>query len=117
MLVKPRDVERLAGPIEAEGTSAFARHHAKAFRLVESVNPVQRRELEPRLAGVGIELQRSGTNDCVIGDELPGFEIALDAFVLHELDVAEVREALTADRITRGIDANLDVDAGQSRIA
>ena len=33
--------------------------------------------------------------------------------VLHELHVAEVREALAADRVARGVDADLDVDAGQ----
>ena len=73
----------------------------------------ERGELQARLAGVGVELERSGADDGVIGDELRGFEIALDALVLHELHVAEVREALAADRVARRVDADLDVDAGQ----
>ena len=74
------------------------------MRGVELVDAVERGELQAGLAGVGVELERPGANDRVIGDQLGRFEIALDAFVLHELDVAEIREALAADRIVRGVD-------------
>ena len=67
----------------------------------------------PVLPGSAIELERPGADDGVIGHELGGFEIALDAGVLHELHVAEVREALAADRVARRVDADVDVDAGQ----
>ena len=67
----------------------------------------------PVLPGIGVERQRAGPDDGVIGDQLGGFEVALDARVLHELHVAEVREALAADRVARRVDADLDVDAGE----
>jgi hypothetical protein len=37
----------------------------------------------------------------------------LDLRVLHRLHVAEVGEAFAADRVARGVDAGLDVDAGE----
>ena len=40
-------------------------------------------------------------------------QVALDHGVLHELDVAEVREALAPHRVGRGVDADLDLDAGE----
>ncbi len=113
VLVVPRDIEGLAVPFEPERPAPFARDHAKALRIVKGVDPVERRQLEPRPAGIGIELERSRTDDRVIGDELRGLEISLDTLILHELDIAEVREALAADRVARGIDADLDVDARQ----
>ena len=113
VLVVPGDVERLAVAFEAERPAAFARHHAKALARVELVDPVERRQLQAGLAGIGVELQRAGADHRVIGDQLGGFEIALDARVLHELHVAEIREALAADRVARRVDADLDVDAGQ----
>ena len=73
----------------------------------------ERRELEAGAPRVGIELQRPGADDGAIGHDLGGLEIALDAGVLHELHVAEVREALTANRVARGVDADGDIDAGQ----
>ena len=114
VLVVPRDVEGLAVPFEPERPSAFARHDAKTLRLRRaSLIRFERRQLQSRLAGVGVELERSGADDRVIGDQLRGFEIPLDALVLHELHVAEVREPLAADRVARRVDADLDVDAGQ----
>ena len=44
-------------------------------------------------------------------DELRRLEVSLDARVLHELHVAEIREALAANRVARCIDADFDVDA------
>ena len=49
----------------------------------------------------------------MIGHDFRGFEVALDARVLHELHVAEVGETFTANRVARRIDADGDVDAGQ----
>ena len=114
VLVVPGNIERLAVALEPEGSPAFAGDDAEAFRCIESVDAVERGELETGLAGVGVEGERPGADDRVIGHDLRGFEVALDARVLHELDVAEVGETLAANRITRRIDdADGNVDAGQ----
>ncbi len=113
VLVVPGNVERLAIALEPERAPAFARDDAEALRCVESVDAVERGELETSLAGVGVERERSGADDRVIGYHFRGFEVALDAGVLHELHVPEVGEALTANRIARRIDADGDIDAGQ----
>ena len=113
VLVVPGDVERLAVTFESERPPAFARHDTKAFRRVELVDPVQRRKLQAGPAWIGVELQRTRTDDRVIGDQLRGFEIALDALIVHELDIAEVCESLASNRVARRIDAHLDVDASQ----
>src|SRR5690606_10739398 len=104
MPVVPRRVERLAVALEAEGTSALARDNAEAVTRVEVVDAGQGRQLEPRVARVVVEGQRSGADDRVIRDAPRDFEISLDRRILDELHVAEVRESLAADRIARRVD-------------
>ena len=113
VLVVPRDVERLAVALEAERPAAFAGDDAEALRRVELVDPVERRQLQAALSGVRVEAQRPGADHRVVGDLLGGFEVVLDLRILHRLHVAEVGEALAADRIARGVDAGLDVDPGE----
>jgi hypothetical protein len=113
MFVVPGDEQGLAISIEAERASAFAGHDANPFGGIEVVDTAQRGQLQAGFAGIGVELQRACPDNGVIGHELRGFEIPLDARVLHELHVAEVGETLTTDRVAGRIDADLDVDAGQ----
>src|SRR5438046_529497 len=68
------------------------------------------RYFESGLTGVDIELNRSGAHDCTIGHHLGSFEVPLQVGVLHELDIAEIREALAAHRVVRGIDAHTEIE-------
>ncbi len=113
VLVVPGDVERLGVALEAEGPAALARDDAEALAGVERVDAVERRQLQAARARVGVEAERPGADDGVVGDLLGGLEVALDGGVLDRLDVAEVGESFAADRVARGVDAGLDVDAGQ----
>ncbi len=113
VLVVPRDVERLAVALEAERPAALARDDAEAARRVEIVDAIEGRQLEAALAGVDVEGQRPGADHGMVGDLLGRVEVVLDGRVLHRLDVAEVGEAFAADRVAGGVDAGLDVDAGQ----
>ena len=105
MLVVPGDVERLAVAIEAERAAALAGDDAETLAGVELVDAIERRDLEPGPAGIGREGERPGADHRVVGHQLGGFEIPLDALVLDELHVAEVGEALAADGVARGVDA------------
>ncbi len=111
--VVPGDVERLGVAIEAERPSAFSRHHPESPRRIELLDAVEGRQLEACLPRVRVERQRAGPDHGVIGDLSCGFQVALDGGVLHELHGAEVGEAFAADRVARGVDADLDVHTGE----
>ena len=113
VLVVPGHVEGLGVVLEAEGTAALPRDDAEPPRPVELVDPLERRQLEARLAGIGVERQGTRPDDRVIGRLFRRLQVALDPGVLHELDVAEVREALAPHRVGRCVDADLDLDAGE----
>ena len=113
VLKRPCDEKCLAVAFEPEGQPALAGDHAKTVRRVEGVDAVERGEFQARAAGVGKKLQGSGADDGVIGDLFGSLEVALDAGVLHELHIAKIGKALAADRIARGVDADLEVEAGE----
>src|SRR5258706_10331045 len=99
MLVAPSDVEGFAIFVEAVGVAAFTGNSTETLIRVDGLDTRDGGELEAGFTGVFKELHRASTNDSVVGHELGGFEVALEVSILHELDVAEVHEAFTADRI------------------
>ena len=113
MLIAPGDVEGLAVFFQAEGPAALAGDGAETVGLVDVLDPRDGGEFEAGLAGVGEELERTGADHGVVGDDLGGCEVALEVGVLHELHVAEVGEAFAADGIAGRVDAGVGIDAGE----
>src|SRR5256885_7435163 len=109
----PRHIQSLRIFIESESDAALARNGAEAILRVRVVQPRSRRHFEAGLTGVAVEAERTGPDHSVIGDLARGAQVALQRGVLHELDVAEVGEALAAGGIARGVNAQVGIDTGE----
>ena len=68
---------------------------------------------KPVLPGSEKNSMGPGADHGVVGDSLGGLQVALEVGVLHELDVAEIGEALAADRVAGGVDAGIEIEPGQ----
>ena len=71
------------------------------------------REFVAALPRVDPKLQRSRPDDSVLGYELGNLEIAFEICIGHELHVAEAREPLAADGISREVVPEVEIHPGQ----
>ena len=113
VLIIPRDKERLRVLIQAERVPAFPGSRAKAIRLVNLFDSRNGRELEARLARVGIKFDGAGPDHGVGGNLLGRLQVTLEVRILHELHVTEIGEAFTSHGLAGGIDAKIDVEPGE----
>ena len=74
---------------------------------------MDRREFVAALPRVEPELQRSRPDDSMVGNELCNLEIAFEICIGHELHVAEARESLAADGISREVVPEVEIHPGQ----
>src|SRR3954447_3991460 len=113
MLVAPCRVESLSVFLQAERLAALARYGPETVRGVDASDAVDGRHFKAGLARIRVELDRAGPDHGAVRDLLSRGEIALQAGVLHELDVAEIGETFAADRIGGRIDPHFDIESGQ----
>ena len=95
VLILPGNKEGLGVAIQPETESAFAGHGTKSVSGIDILDPMDGGHFEPALPRIDEELKRSRAHHGMIGDDLGGLQVAFQAGILHELDVAEIGEALT----------------------
>src|SRR5260370_22560836 len=113
MLIPPGNVEDLAVLFQSERITALARDGPETLRGIDVFDARDGGEFEAGLPGVGEELQRTGADHGMIGDNFGGTEITFQVRVLHELHIAEAGEPFAAHRVAGRVDARIEVDPGQ----
>src|SRR5687768_5201497 len=103
MFELPSGEKRLLIPVKPERFAALASHGAEAVSTINVLNSRDRRQLESAATAMFVESQWASPDHGMLGHFLSCFEITLQTGVLHELDIAEIRKALTAHRIRREI--------------
>ena len=74
---------------------------------------MDRREFVAALPRVDPELQRSRPDHSMVGNQLGNLEVAFEICIGHELHVAEARESLAADGISREVVPEVEIHPGQ----
>src|SRR5260370_40318772 len=98
MLIPPGNVEDLAVLFQSEGITALARDGPETLRGIDVFDARDGGEFEAGLPGVGEELQRTGADHGMVGDNFGGPKVALQVRVLHALHIPAAGDPLAPHR-------------------